>query len=40
LVKSRIMVTERVQSEVLGEIVGYAPYTRGHVDCMEIIQGD
>ena len=40
LVKSRIVVTERAQSEVLGEIVGNAPYTRGHVDCMEIVQGD
>jgi len=40
LVKSRIVVTERAQSEVLGEIVGNAPNTRGHVDCLEIVQGD
>jgi len=24
----------------LGEIVGNAPFTRGHVDCVEIVQGE
>ncbi|HIE04676.1 MAG TPA: hypothetical protein EYP61_07950 [Candidatus Latescibacteria bacterium] len=40
LVRSRIVVTEEAQSEVLGEIVGNAPFTRGHVDCVEIVQGE
>ncbi len=40
LVKSRIVVSERAQSEVLGEIIGNGPHTRGHVDCLEIVQGN
>ncbi len=40
LVKSRIVVSERAQSEVLGEAIGNGPHTRGHVDCLEIIQGN
>jgi len=40
LVRSRIVVTEEARSEVLGEIVGNAPFTRGHVDCVEIVQGE
>jgi Fe-S cluster assembly scaffold protein SufB len=39
LAKSRIVVSERAESEVLGEIAGNAPHARGHVDCMEIIKG-
>ncbi len=40
LVKSRIVVSERAESEVLGEIIGNGAHTRGHVDCLEIIQGN
>ncbi len=39
LAKSRIVVTDRASAEVLGEIVGAGPGSRGHVDCMEIIKG-
>lgn len=39
LAKSRIAVTERARSEVVGEIVGEGPHSRGHVDCVEIIRG-
>lgn len=40
LAKSRIVVIDHAESEVIGEVVGNAPYTRGHVDCIEIIQGN
>jgi Fe-S cluster assembly scaffold protein SufB len=39
LAKSRIVSSDRCQSEVIGEVVGNAPYSRGHVDCVEIIKG-
>jgi Fe-S cluster assembly scaffold protein SufB len=39
LAKSRIVSSGRCQSEVIGEAVGNAPYSRGHVDCVEIIKG-
>jgi Fe-S cluster assembly scaffold protein SufB len=39
LAKSRIVSSDRCQSEVIGEAVGNAPYARGHVDCVEIIKG-
>ncbi len=39
LAKSRIVVSDSAQSEVLGEVAGNGPYARGHVDCMEIIRG-
>lgn len=39
LAKSRIVVADRAESEVVGEIVGNGPSSRGHVDCVEIIQG-
>ncbi|MDZ7270868.1 MAG: SufD family Fe-S cluster assembly protein [candidate division KSB1 bacterium] len=38
LARSRIVVADRAESEVVGEIVGNAPFSRGHVDCVEIIQ--
>jgi Fe-S cluster assembly scaffold protein SufB len=40
LAKSRIAVTDAARSEVLGEIVGEGPYSRGHVDCVEVIRGN
>jgi uncharacterized protein len=39
LAKSRIVSSDHCQSEVIGEVVGNAPYARGHVDCIEIIKG-
>jgi len=39
LIKSRIAVKDRAQSEVVSELTASAPNTRGHVDCVEIIQG-
>jgi Fe-S cluster assembly scaffold protein SufB len=39
LAKSRIVSSDRCQSEVVGEMVGNAPFARGHVDCVEIIKG-
>lgn len=39
LAKSRIVSSDRCQSEVIGEIAGNAPFARGHVDCVEIIKG-
>lgn len=40
LAKSRIVITDQAKAEVLGELIGKGPYSRGHVDCMEIIQGN
>ncbi len=39
LIRSRIVVSDRATSEVLGEAVGRGPFSRGHIDCVEIIQG-
>jgi Fe-S cluster assembly scaffold protein SufB len=39
LAKSRIVSSDRCQSEVIGEAVGNAPFARGHIDCVEIIKG-
>jgi Fe-S cluster assembly scaffold protein SufB len=39
LAKSRIVSSDRCHSEVIGEIIGNAAYSRGHVDCVEIIKG-
>jgi len=39
LAKSRIVSSDRCHSEVIGEVVGNAPFARGHVDCVEIIKG-
>jgi len=40
LIKSRIAVKDYAQSEVISELTASAPYARGHVDCIEIIQGN
>jgi len=40
LAKSRIVVSDRSVSEVLGEVIGTGAHSRGHVDCMEIIKGN
>jgi len=39
LAKSRIVSSGRCQSEVIGEVVGNAPFSRGHIDCVEILKG-
>ncbi|MFB0563985.1 MAG: SufD family Fe-S cluster assembly protein [Candidatus Lokiarchaeia archaeon] len=40
LIKSRIAVKDNAQSEVINELIATAPDARGHVDCIEIIQGN
>ncbi len=40
LAKSRIVLADESSAEVLGEVIGNGPHSRGHVDCMEIIKGD
>lgn len=40
IAKSRVVVSDRSVSEVLGEVVGTGAHSRGHVDCMEIIRGN
>ena len=40
LAKSRIVVSERAKTEVLGEIIGTGKNSRGHVDCTEIAQSN
>ncbi|MGB9606448.1 MAG: SufB/SufD family protein [Bryobacteraceae bacterium] len=39
LAKTRIVVSGQATSEVVGEVVGNAPFARGHVDCVEILTG-
>jgi len=39
LAKSRLVLTDRAKAEVRGETYGNAPYARGHVDCMEVVNG-
>jgi Fe-S cluster assembly scaffold protein SufB len=40
LIKSRIAVRDRAESEVISEVAASAPNARGHVDCVEIVQGE
>jgi len=40
LIKSRVVVKDNAQSEVISEINATAPGAKGHVDCIEIIQGN
>ena len=37
--KSRIVLLDNAFGSVLGEIAGNAAYTKGHVDCHEVVQG-
>jgi len=39
IIKSRVAVKENAHSEVLSEIEAYGAHSRGHMDCVEIIQG-
>lgn len=39
IIKSRVAVKEDASSEVYSEIAAYGRQSRGHVDCVEILQG-
>jgi Fe-S cluster assembly scaffold protein SufB len=39
LAKSRIVLSDKAKAEIRGETYGNAPYARGHVDCMELVNG-
>jgi len=39
LAKSRIVLSDRAKAEVKGETYGNAPHARGHVDCIELVNG-
>lgn len=39
LIKSRVAVKDNAQSEIINELTATAPHARGHVDCIEVIQG-
>lgn len=39
LIKSRIAVKDNAVSEIINELAASAPEARGHIDCVEIIQG-
>ena len=39
LAKSRLVLGDKARAEVRGETYGNAPYARGHVDCMELVNG-
>ena len=38
--KSRIVLLESAKGNVFGEIQGNAKYSRGHIDCNEVVHGD
>jgi Fe-S cluster assembly scaffold protein SufB len=40
LAKSRLVLTGQATGEVRGETYGNAPYARGHVDCIELVNGE
>lgn len=40
IAKSRIVNTEYSNSEILGEVIGHAAHSRGHIDCTEIVEGE
>ena len=39
LAKSRIVLSDKAKAEVRGETYGNAPNARGHVDCIELVNG-
>jgi len=39
LAKSRLVLSDKTRAEVKGETYGNAPYARGHVDCIELVNG-
>jgi hypothetical protein len=40
LAKSRLVLTDNARAVVRGETYGNAPFARGHVDCLEIVNGE
>ncbi|MCM8782090.1 MAG: SufD family Fe-S cluster assembly protein [Candidatus Omnitrophica bacterium] len=40
VIKSRIAVKDNAVSEIINELIASAPEARGHVDCVEIVQGN
>jgi len=40
LIKTRVVLTDRATAEVIGETYGNAPDARGHVDCIELVNGE
>ena len=40
LAKSRLVLGDKARAEVKGETYGNAPYARGHVDCIELVNGE
>ncbi len=40
LAKSRLVLNDNAKALVRGETYGNAPFTRGHVDCLEIVNGE
>ncbi len=39
LAKTRLVLSDKAKAEVKGETYGNAPYARGHVDCIELVNG-
>jgi len=39
LAKTRLVLSDKAKGEVKGETYGNAPYARGHVDCIELVNG-
>jgi Fe-S cluster assembly scaffold protein SufB len=39
LAKSRLVLSDKARAEVKGETYANAPYARGHVDCIEMVNG-
>jgi Fe-S cluster assembly scaffold protein SufB len=39
IIKSRVAVKDEAKSEVYSEMKAYGKNSRGHVDCVEIVQG-
>ncbi len=40
VIKTRMALRDRAKSEIIGKTVGIGAYSRGHVDCTEIIMDD
>lgn len=40
LAKSRLVLSDNAKAMVRGETYGNAPFARGHIDCMEVVNGD
>ncbi len=40
MAKSRLVLSDRAKAEVRGETYGNAADSRGHIDCMELVNGD